>query len=255
MHLGDPKNKQRNRFWLAITLTLGLHAATLLVLWIQPLHGTSAPQTNFVEVAVGQWSEVDTPVERTLEEFLSQRMESEVANLRSDASKSVSTERRSSGANQDEQQMAADVEAELRALEDAEFARLGAEQKDFGLKAVPDDGQRENIQTYEEWDSRYDGQVTVAFDVPGREELQLDMPGYRCRGGGVVVVMVEVTSAGGVRNVSLQGAKVSDAPDHSESVLACLIDEALRSARRSTFRASTDGPVSGTLTYRFIAQQ
>ena len=81
------------------------------------------------------------------------------------------------------------------------------------------------------------------------------MPGYRCRGGGVVVVMVEVTSAGSVRNVSLQGAKVSDAPDHSESVRACLIDEALRSARRSTFRASTDGPVSGTLTYRFIAQQ
>ena len=255
MHLGDPKNKQRNRFWLAITLTLGLHAATLLVLWIQPLHGTSAPQTNFVEVAVGQWSEVDTPVERTLEEFLSQRMESEVANLRSDASKSVSTERRSSGATQDEQQMAADVEAELRALEDAEFARLGAEQKDFGLKAVPDDGQRENIQTYEEWDSRYDGQVTVAFDVPGREELQLDMPGYRCRGGGVVVVMVEVTSAGGVRNVSLQGAKVSKASDNLESVRACLIEEALRSAKRSSFRASTGGPASGTLTYRFIAQQ
>ena len=49
---------------------------------------------------------------------------------------------------------------------------------------------------------------------PGVRNLQLDMPGYRCRGGGVVVVMVEVTSAGGVRNVSLQGAKVSEASDN-----------------------------------------
>jgi hypothetical protein len=29
----------------------------------------------------------------------------------------------------------------------------------------------------------------------------------------------------------------------------------LRSAQRSTFWAWADGPVSGTLTYRFIAQQ
>lgn len=255
MQLGEAKLKKRNRFWLAISLTLGLHAITLLILWMQPLRGNSAPQSNFVEVAVGEWSEDDVPLERTLEEVLSQRMESEVANLRSDASKVTSSERRSSATDKDEQQMAEDVEAELRAMELAEFERLGSKEKDFDLQGVPDDGQREDIETYEKWDSRYEGQVTVTFDVPGREQLQLDMPGYRCRGGGMVVLEIEVTAEGGVRHVVLKVANVSEASGNPESVRACLVEEAMRSAQRSTFRASMDGPVSGKLTYRFIAQQ
>ena len=251
----DATPKRSNGYWLAIAITLGLHAGTLLVLWMQPLRGNSAQETRYVEIAVAEWPDVEPPQEHSLESMLSQRMEANVANLLSDATKSVSSERRSSSAAWDEQQMAAEVEAELRAMEQAEFDRLGAEEKDFGLEGVPDDGQRDQIQTLETWDSQYDGQVTVAFDVPGRDGLRLDVPGYRCRGGGAVVVEIEVTSEGRVRNAAVRSATLPTGSNGSESVRACLMEQALRSAQRSTFRAWADGPVSGTLTYRFIAQQ
>tara|TARA_B110000503_G_scaffold44917_1_gene73367 strand:- start:1719 stop:2486 length:768 start_codon:yes stop_codon:yes gene_type:complete len=251
----DTKSQQSNRYWMAIALTLGVHAGILLVLWMQPLRGTGAQTTQYVEIAVAEWPDVEPLQEHSLESMLSQRMEAQVANLLSDATKSVSAARRSSSAALDEKQMAAEVEADLRAMEQAEFERLGAEKKDFGLEGVPDDGQREQIQTYEEWDSRYDGQVTVAFDVPGRDGLHLDVPGYRCRGGGEVVVKIEVMGDGSVREARVIATKLSPSDGASEPIRMCLTEQALRSAQRSSFRASVDGSVLGTLTYRFIAQQ
>ncbi len=255
MQSTEARSVRRNRFGLAIAITLGLHAATLFVLWVQPLRGTSAQRVHYVEIGVAELPDLEVAPEHSLETLLSERLESQVANLLSDASKSSSSELRSSQSTFDDQQMEADVEAELRAMEKAEFERLRSEEKDFGLEGAPDDGQRDPVDTYEEWDRRYDGQVTVAFDIPGRDGLRLDVPGYRCRGGGEVVVEVEVTGDGRVRRASLKSIALLNAVGQSESVRDCLSKQAIKSAQKSTFRASLDGVVSGTLTYRFIAQQ
>ena len=60
--------------------------------------------------------------------------------------------------------MAEEVEAELRAMEQAEFERLAADQKDFGLEGVPDDGQNGRVNTLSGWDQRYEGRVIVSYD-------------------------------------------------------------------------------------------
>ncbi|MDE0870772.1 MAG: hypothetical protein OSA37_02510 [Flavobacteriales bacterium] len=251
MRLNEKNDESRQRVWVAISLTLFFHFVVLLALWVQPLHGNSTPESQYVEVGFDVPETGETLQEHSLEELLFQRMNREVANLVSDASKSTSSDRQSSMAEPDA--MAAEVEAELRAMEQAEFERLAAEKKDFGLEGVPDDGKRDQVQTLSEWDRRFEGQVTVEFDLPGRDQLLLDVPGYRCQGGGMVVLNIEVAGDGSIDLADLAGVQVS--PGNGQGVQECLVEEALKSARRSKFRASKGGTTSGTLTFRFIAQQ
>jgi len=94
--------------------------------------------------------------------------------------------------------------------------------------------------------------VTAEFNLAGRKALGIDVPGYRCRGGGVVVVSIEVAPGGEV----LEAAILSAAGSGSDAMAECLSQESLRSARRSRFQSQADAPKrqKGTLTYRFIAQ-
>jgi hypothetical protein len=249
------KSEKWTRYWAAIAISLGLHVLVLSFLWFHPVRGANAQVNNYVEVGMVDLPTTVPAPQHSLETILEKRIESEVANLLSDASKSLSSDRISSRSAMDEMQMEAEIESDLRALEEEEFERLAAEKKDFGLDGVPDDGAKEVGNTYSEWDRQYDGQVTVAFDVPGRDALRLDVPGYRCLGGGKVVLQVEVTGDGQVRRAVLESISVSRTGSQAESVGDCLFEQAVKSARQSAFRASSEGVVSGTLTYRFVAQQ
>ncbi len=231
----------RSTFTLrAIALTLGVHAGVLLVLW-WPTVGGGAPTVRYAEV--GLVEEMEAVETATLEEQLRAAMEGQVANLRSDAKAAVSSDRRSSASDQ----LAAEVEAELRAFEAAEMARLAAEEKDFGLEAVPEVDDNE-VETLSGWDAQYEGNVTVKFDLPGRRSKYLDVPGYRCRGGATVVVRIAVNRQGEVKSATLDPAAIG--------IGECFADAALRSARRSTFfiEPAAESVTEGTLTYIFVPQ-
>lgn len=233
------------RFWVAMALTLSVHALVLWVLWMQPAGRYAAAAEAFIPVEFADAEAFDAVVP-TLEEQLRAQMESRVANLVADANAAASSELRSTGTS-DDARMAAEVEAELRALERAEFERLAQEEKDFGLEGVPDDGQNSDVNTLSGWDRRFEGRVIVSYDVENRRHVYLPIPGYQCLEAGRVVVEVEIA-----RNGDVVKARIEDAA--SGEAEACLHEAALKYAQRSVFEPRTDADQIGIITYEFVAQ-
>lgn len=99
----------------------------------------------------------------------------------------------------------------------------------------------------EHQDRKVKGRVTVSFSLknPVRTSRWLEVPAYRCEGGGEVVVDVTVNRAGEVT-----AARVAEGGDE------CMREAALRAARASLFNIDSSAPAkqSGTITYIFIPQ-
>lgn len=211
--------------------------------------GTAYAEVDFAAFALPEQTQT---MEEAVRAKMQAKMNAAVRNVAADAQASRSTDLKSSAAASD--QMARDVEAELRAFEQSAFDAL-AEGRD-GAETHAGDGKPDPSGTvdnrYEGWDARYDGQVTAEYNLSGRKALGLDVPGYRCRGGGVVVMRIEVAPGGEV----LDAAVLSVTEAGSEAMSACLSQESLRSAMRCRFQSQSDAPKrqEGTLTYRFIAQ-
>ena len=99
----------------------------------------------------------------------------------------------------------------------------------------------------ERQDRKVKGRVTVSFSLtdPVRTSRSLNIPAYRCEGGGDVVVEITVNRAGEVVN-----ARVQSGGDE------CMRESALRAARVSRFNIDQSAPArqQGTITYIFIPQ-
>lgn len=231
----------------AVLYTLLLHVAVLGVLVVWPVSEGVPPSEQFTEVTMLNDEDVVSEERKSFEEDLRAQMAEKVANLRADAQAQITDEARSSSdGGPSEEELAAMVEAELRALEAEEFARRGAEEKTFETAGQADVTRQEVGKTYEKWDAQYDGLVTVRYSLPGRSGRDLDVPGYTCVGGAQIEVAIEVAQDGRVVEATL----VQGDPE------SCFGAAALRSARRARFNASTDAPKrqEGRLTYVFVAQ-
>lgn len=99
----------------------------------------------------------------------------------------------------------------------------------------------------EQQDRKVKGRVTVSFSLtdPVRTSRHLEVPAYRCEGGGDVEVEIAVNRSGEV--VSAHVVSGGD---------ACMREEALGAARVSRFNIDTSAPARqrGTITYIFIPQ-
>lgn len=98
--------------------------------------------------------------------------------------------------------------------------------------------------------ARHGGNVTASYSFvdPVRHDLRLDIPAYRCLGGGRVVVAASLDVNGRVTSAEVdKGSSTSD---------DCLQREALASARASRFNMDTSAPARhrGTITYIFVPQ-
>ena len=115
--------------------------------------------------------------------------------------------------------------AEERAIRERRGSETGAERQDRKIK----------------------GRVTVSFSLtdPVRTSRWLEVPAYRCEGGGEVVVSITVDRAGKV-----VAARVEEGGDD------CMREAALRAARLSLFNIDSAAPArqQGTITYVFIPQ-
>lgn len=224
----------------ALVISLSLHALVLAFMAYRPLEGP-AETKQFVEL---DFLEEPLALEQefqTMEERLAASIAQRVANLKSDRNAATSSEERSSATGQNAANLAAEVEAELRAFEAAEAARLAAEAKDFGLDKIPEVDDR-SVDTFSDWDKRFEGEVTVTYDCDGRTPFRLDVPGYRCKGGGTVEVEVAVDRDGNV--VESWVALGAGAP--------CLEEEAMKSAGRSKFGLKPSAPKRQTCTIRYV---
>ncbi len=96
-------------------------------------------------------------------------------------------------------------------------------------------------------DVKIKGRVTVSFSItnPVRTSRHLEVPAYRCEGGGEVIVAVTVNRGGEVI-----GARVNSGGDD------CMREAALRAAHLSLFNIDDSAPAkqTGTITYIFIPQ-
>ena len=99
----------------------------------------------------------------------------------------------------------------------------------------------------ERQDRKVKGRVTVSFSLtnPVRTSRWLEVPAYRCEGGGEVVVSITVNRAGEVT-----AARIEEGGDD------CMREAALRAANISTFNIDPAAPArhQGTITYTFIPQ-
>lgn len=94
----------------------------------------------------------------------------------------------------------------------------------------------------------YSGPSVVAYELTGRKASHLNIPAYRCLGGGEVKVIITVNPGGDVIN-----AKIDESASSSDR---CLRDFAIRAATKSRFSAKSDAAPKqvGYIVYQFIAQ-
>lgn len=194
--------------------------------------------------------------EATPETQEGQAMDQDVTNRKSNTTADASTTPPLSSAAR--QQMAEQVEQDLRAMEQEEFARLAdartAQGKDI---VVPElDTTKFDKRNYMEEAAptskpkpvKVVGLTTVSYDLEGRTDIVLEVPAYLCKGQGKVVVRVEVDQLGNVRKAVLDQA-LSKAE-------VCMVEHALASASGARFSSSSTAaqPQRGSITYIFMAQ-
>ena len=233
----------------AIIVTLTVHAVVLFTFTQISVSDTIIASEQYAEVELFNSEDV---VEKELiqpVDPIQQRIDDQVNNLRSDASKESSSDQRSTGISKAEQD-AIDraVEKELAELEASEMDRLSADEKEFDTVGLPDDSKGSSrVDTMDDWDKKYEGRVTVEFSLKNRSAQHLDVPGYQCRGKADIVVSIVVDDNGKIVSVDL----VSGAAPHS-----CFAQAAIKSAESSRFLPSDTAPrrQTGTLKYAFVAQ-
>lgn len=175
-----------------------------------------------------------------------------VTNQASNTTAELSAERPMSRAAQE--RMAQQVDQDLHAMEQSEFARLAAERRAQGKDIVVPtlDTSKFNKRNYMDKTPKpvkVEGLTTVSYDLRGRTDLVLDVPAYLCKGQGKVVIRVAVDRDGGMNKAEVDAAA-------STTTNACMVDNALNSARGARFTSSStaDQPQRGTITYIFLAQ-
>jgi hypothetical protein len=251
--------KARERTYVAIIIALAIHAIVLFVLNQTP-HKQLFDVSTYAEIdLMPALDEMAEPQEtHTLEELMEQRIEEQVANLVADANSQRTDDRQSYVSKAARDRMAASVEGDLKELERQTFEQAAERRKQVAASKPPVEGDQgdESAKTdargredYEYFGKSYNGNVTAEYDLPGREARLIHIPGYKCKGGGVVHVKIVVNPNGEVIEAEIDPARSSFQGD-------CLPTEALVSAKKSVFFIKSGSPkrMSGSITYRFIPQ-
>jgi TonB family protein len=151
------------------------------------------------------------------------------------------------------ERLAQRVEDDLRALEQSEFDRLAQERRERGEEiTIPElDPSKWNKELYMDKAAepvRVEGATTVWHDLQGRIRAD-DVPGYLCRSQGRVAVRITVAQDGSVLKADLDPARSTQADE-------CMLENALRSAKRARFNASPNGSAAqnGTVFFLFLPQ-
>ncbi len=251
--------KARERTYIAIIIALVIHAIVLFVLNETP-HKHYFDVSNYAEVdLMPELDELEVPEEtHTLEELMEQRIEEQIANLVADANSQRTDDRQSYVSKAARDRMAAAVEGDLKELERQTFEQAAERRKQEAENKPTVDGEEgderektdvSELDKYEYYGKSYNGNVTAEYDVPGREARFIHIPGYKCKGGGVVRVNIVVNPNGEVVEAAVDLARSSFQGE-------CLPAEAVSSAKKSRFFIKSDSPkrMAGSITYRFIPQ-
>ncbi len=233
----------------AIIITLLVHAVALVYFSFQQIDYGGAEE-RYIEVDfLGEVEEVAEEV--SLEDQIADRVNEQIANLMANANSELSEER--SNYAVPNEKLSRDVEDDLKQFEREEFERLQREREEEGQTSDPSNPQNpksnaEPLDNYDYFGKSFNGNVTALADVPGRNPSNIHIPGYLCKGGGKVEVLIVVDQSGYVISATVDDAQST--PDD------CLLEEAINSALKSKFAAKSSAPKKspGKIVYRFIPQ-
>lgn len=240
----------RHRIGLLITLVIYLTLAIMFVSYqivVKPVVPTSVQVELEEEETTEEITEEELKEIEKMEQMMGEAVRNKVSNDDSKFDESLRDSKNSNAneiyeeAERVQEELARSREEHERSLRDLENRQKSREQQ----------REKENIERKEsnkKQDSFVRGNVTTAFKLEGRTAIYIDIPAYKCEGGGQVLVNISVN-----RNGKVVGANVEKATSTSDR---CLISEALASARACKFNTSqsADDPQRGTILYTFIAQ-
>lgn len=250
---------KRERIYIALIAALSIHAAVLFFLSEVPQRRQFSIK-EFTEVTLADFlnEEEEEEVLKSLEERIQDRIREDIANLVADANAEKTSERQTYVSERSRDRIAKAVEGELRELERQTFEQLAERRREKNAANDARDGTEGDegssptdapLENYDYYGKSYNGNVTAEYDLLGREARLIHIPGYKCKGGGVVKVIIGVNPAGQVIDAEID-------PSQSRYDGDCLPTEALRSARMSVFFVKSDAPKrqTGSITFRFIPQ-
>lgn len=233
----------RNKVGVIGTLTV--HTLLLFLLTVLSIRTTPREdERSEVRIDVISDKEVEEILERM--EEAAEGVPRQVTNLTSNITAEVRP-------SYSQQRLAERVESDLRALEKAEFDRLAEERRERGEEIEmpqldPSKWDKEQYMDRAVEPVKVEGATTVWHDLQGRVRAN-DVPGYLCRNQGRVAVRVAVDRNGNVVRADLDQARSSQADD-------CMIENALRSAKRARFDPAPNArdPQNGTVFFLFLPQ-
>ncbi|MFT5877580.1 MAG: hypothetical protein ACJA2N_000766 [Salibacteraceae bacterium] len=151
-----------------------------------------------------------------------------------------------------EQQLANELKAlEDQVIKDQRDAGYGYSQEEIdAMLNAKKNSELDQVKEQEpRSESAFKGNTNITYKLSNRFDTRLNVPVYMCQYGGVVVINIAVNQEGKVLSVKLdeESSKTND---------ACLIDAALKSAKRTRFnrKKSASKVQLGSITYKFIEQ-
>ncbi len=236
----------RHRIGLLITVVVYLSLAILFVTYkivVQPADKNTV-EIEFIEEEVMQ--EMEQKEVQDIENYEYERVQNRVSSETSEFNESLRDSKNTdAGEIYDEvERLQRELEAGSRDVQE-QLEEIEASERDAADKPKSNIDAKEGS---ENRDAFVKGNVAVSFSLAGRTANYLDMPAYKCLNGGRVVVSIRVNQNGRVTSAVVERS--------SSSNDRCLHQEAIASAKASTFSASSTAPnpQSGTITYNFEAQ-
>lgn len=257
MVLNTKPAKRSQLIYAAIILSLSAHIFWLAIMYL----ATASPAGN--ETGEEQPMEemelkFEEPEEMAAEMMANPNMSEPVRNLLANA-ESQRTNEVVNYAGKSQAEIDAEVNANLRALEQNEFNALQSNRKDGGYSEPQktDPNAKDNKNTSKEKDYEWykngsnkstSGPVSAEYFLSGRTAKSTKKPTYRCKSSGKVVVKITVAPTGEVVDASVDDAK-SVGSD-------CIREESLNYAKLWTFNydAAAAKKQNGTITFTFNAQ-
>lgn len=241
----------------AIIFALVIHVVVLGVLfYTNPIANGDVPSLNAIveqEIDMEFISEEELAQiqeeQNKIPNYLEARLKNLVVNERSErTNKEVSYSERTN------EQLSEDKYNELKAFEESIYKELHENDKATSEQV----NSKEEIEAYEKSDKlwtdeekSFSGTATVSYKINGkhRNQRELPIPSYKCRVSGTVTVDISVNKGGEILEVSVNDMLTTTSNE-------CLLDEAIKYARRSSFASALDVPrkQTGTITYVYSAQ-
>jgi len=234
---------ERHKF--GVVGTLMLHTFMLFIMAMSVIEGKDEkpPETDLALELATPEEPAQQPSPEQQQAMLGQSVTNLASNITADAQPSRAAQER----------IANNVEQDLKAFEKAEFDRLAEERKAAGGDIVvpqldPSKWDKSNYTEKEVKPVKVEGLTTVSYDLVGRADIVLDVPAYKCKGQGRVVIRVNVDRDGDVSKAEIDAA-TSTSDD-------CMLTNALSSAEGARFSRSGSAPQPqrGTITYVFLPQ-